>query len=243
MSRFLIQISAAFALLGASMAGAPAFAADRVEGRETFARRIADAYRAADREAAISKLFFLDGVDAESLKTYGGIFARLARKKGVPTVAFEPLPTGFDPVYVRDGYEYRPNLTALGYVVLGGNTRLLYGVHQRRHYFPGAVRKAVNPGGPPDRPVQMMVVGIASPPVRFEGFCDVMQRNGKAKRMTLRDEGRGNITSALMARHIVRCEISNTGRRGAPWVQLTEGGKVVFDKRIEPPDPTLSYRR
>ena len=47
----------------------------------------------------------------------------------------------------------------------------------------------------PDRMLQMMLVGMASPPVNYTGHCDVMQSNGKIKRMELEDNGHGNTTA------------------------------------------------
>lgn len=212
--------------------------------RDAFAARIAQAFQAADKTAALKGLFYLEGVDAESLTLYEQrIIGRMLAKYDAPTIGFEDLPSDFDPTYVSNGYEYQPNVAPLGYVVLDGNTRLVFGQRAGRHYFAGVSRRAVNLGGPPDRLVQMMAIGQAHPPVRFEGFCDVMQSNGQLKRMTLADEGRGNTTVAMMAQHIAACEVTMLSRDGTLSLTLREGESDIFTQRIAPSDVKIVYRR
>ena len=193
---------------------------------------------------ALRALFHLDGVDADSLAMYEKrVIPRMLGKLSAPSIAFEPLPDGFNPVYVRDGYEYRPNIEPAGFVVLNTRTRVLYGVRDGLHYFPGVTRVLVAPGAPSDRLVQMMVVGMASPPVRFAGHCDIMQSNGKLKRMVLESNDSGNQTVALMAQHIAACRVTNTSARGTLWMRLQEGEAVVFDKKVSAPGVTIDYAR
>ena len=214
------------------------------EDRDRFAERIRAAFQAADKTVALKRLFHLDGVDAKSMKIYDRlIIGRMVAKLDAPTIGFEPLPADFDPVYVRDGYEFRPNLTLAGYVVLNGRTRIAYGEHDGRFYFTGTTRTAVNPGGPPDRMVQMMVLGIGAPPVRYSGHCDVMQSNGRLKRMTLEDSGIGNTTAIIMAQHIESCELTKLSPQGTLKLRLQEGEEVSFERRISEDRSTISYRR
>ncbi len=214
------------------------------ETRDDFTKRIAAAYRSADKMVALRALFHLDGVDADSLAMYEKrVIPRMLGKLSAPSIAFEPLPDGFNPVYVRDGYEYRPNIEPAGFVVLNTRTRVLYGVRDGLHYFPGVTRVLVAPGAPSDRLVQMMVVGMASPPVRFAGHCDIMQSNGKLKRMVLESNDSGNQTVALMAQHIAACRVTNTSARGTLWMRLQEGEAVVFDKKVSAPGVTIDYAR
>lgn len=212
--------------------------------RSAFAERIAEAFRAADKTAALKTLFYLEGVDAESLVMYEQrIIGRILVRHETPTIGFEDLPADFDPTYVSNGYEYRPNIVPLGFVVINGKTRVVFGRHEGRLYFAGVSRTAVSPDGPPDRLVQMMAVGMAHPPVRFEGFCDVMQSNGRLKRVALADEGRGNTTVAMMAQHIAACELTMLSGEGALSLTLREGEADIFVRRIAPPETTITYRR
>lgn len=214
------------------------------ETREEFTDRIAAAYRSAEKATALRALFHLDGVDAESLAMYDKrIIPRMLGKLKAPSIAFEPLPDEFDPVYVRDGFEYRPNIKPAGFVVLNTRTKVLYGVRDGRHYFPGVTRVLVVPGAAPDRLVQMMVVGMATPPVRFAGHCDIMQSNGALKRMALESNDSGNQTVALMAQHIVACHVTNASARGTLWLRLQEGEAVVFDKRVSAPVVAIDFAR
>lgn len=222
------------------MAAQPALAADR----DRFAERIRAAFRAPDKTVALKRLFHLDGVDAKSMKIYDRlIIGRMVAKLDAPSIAFEPLPADFDPVYVRDGFEFRPNIPLAGYVVLNGKTRVVYGEHDGRFYFAGTTKIAVNPGGPPDRMLQMMVLGIGAPAVRYSGHCDVMQSNGRLKRMTLEDSGIGNTTAIIMAQHIASCELTKRSPQGTLKLRLQEGEEVSFERIIARDGATLRYRR
>ncbi len=209
-----------------------------------FLARVAAAYGAPDPAVAMTELFHLEGVDAETRETFDErVIPHLLRGHDAPTVGTEPVPDDFDPVYVLNGYEYRPNLAPEGYVVVDGTTKAVYGRHDGRYFFVGTIRIAVNPDAPPDRMLQMMLVGMASPPVNYTGHCDVMQSNGKIKRMELEDTGHGNTTAIVMGQYIERCEVTNDSGRGSLWLRLQEGEETVFDQRIETPATRLSYRR
>jgi hypothetical protein len=233
-----VKILSLFLLLAITTLSALAGNTDR------FAERIRAAFKAADKTVALKGLFHLDGVDAKTMKTYDRlIIGRMLARYDAPTVEFAPLPADFDPVYVRDGYEFRPNLALVGFVVLNGKTRLAYGEHDGRFYFAGVNGTAVNPGGPPDRMLQMMVLGIGAPPVRYTGHCDVMQGNGRLKRMTLEDSGIGNTTAAIMAQHIESCELTKLSPQGTLKLRLQEGDTVSFERRIARDRETITYRR
>lgn len=227
----------AFAL---AIAAAPVSAETRAE----FQARIQAAFVAPDKKGALLKLFRLADVDVETRGTYQNmIVGRMLARYDAPSGAFEPLPAGFDPVYVMRGYEYRPNIAPRGIVVLNGKTRVPYGLHGGRYYLVAAARTRIEPTPGPDRTLQMMAVGMGHPTVRFDGHCDVMQGNGKLKRMTLGDEGRGNQTAIITAQFIKACELRKRSPHGTLWLRLQEGDGVVFDHRIELPETTIVYRR
>ena len=214
------------------------------EAIEAFLARVEAAYAAPDRKTAMTELFYLEGVDEKSRETYDTLLIpRLLRGHDAPTIGTEPVPDDFDPLYVLNGYEYRPNLAPLGYVVIDDTSKAVYGQHDGRFYFVGTTRAAVNPEGPPDKMLQMMLVGMASPPLNYTGHCDVMQSNGKTKRMTLEDNGNGNTTAIIMGQYIERCEVTNDSVRGTLWLRLQEDEETVFDERIETPATRLTYRR
>ncbi len=224
------------------LAAAPAPAAAEIP--EDFVKRVQAAYRSADKTAALRALFRLEGVDPETLAMYDGrIIGRMMAKYDNPSVGLAPLGEDFVAVQVMRGYEYRPNLTVLGYVVIDGNTHVPYGAHQGRHYFTAMTRKAILPAPPPDKMLQMLVMGLDSRAVRFEGWCDVMLANGQLRRMAVEDGGAGGRTVMIMAQHVAACEIANRSGRGALQLRILEGQTEIFKTRIEPPETTLTYRR
>lgn len=236
-----IMILSAAALAAAVLfAGLPA----KAETLDEFANRIGAAYRAADKDAALKALFYLDGVDPDTMKMYEQrTIKRMLGRYDSPAITFEPVPAGNDFTYVAQGYEYRPNLKIVGYAVLNGKTKAPYGIRGDRHYFIGVLRTKIEPPPPPDTLLQMMVIGMGSPPVTFTGYCNVLQGNGKLRRMELEDSGRGNTTSAIMAQSIEQCELTNTSGRGALSLRLSEGETEIFKQRVEAPDATITYRR
>lgn len=209
-----------------------------------FAGRIEAAYAADGRDAALLALFHLDGVDEETLQTYRNrVVKRMFGKHEAPTIAFEAFPEGYDPGYVYNGYSYKPNLEAVGMVVLGENTRAAYGLHEGRYIFPGTIKTQVAIPERPDQTLQMMVIGMGHPAVRFEGWCDVMQSDGNLKRMTFEDNGNGNTTAIIMGQYISACDLTNLSARDAISLTLTEGKDETFKKRIEAPETRITFTR
>ncbi len=247
---YLSSVVLAALILSASAAPAGADQSAALEAELTA--RIAAAYRAADKTAALLALFHLAGVDPETRAIFERLHAgRLLARYEAPDVAFEPLPEDFDPLQVAAGYEYRPNLELLGTVVLrehgeesGRNTRIPYGLHGGRYLFTGMTRTAVNPDAPPDKALQMIVIGRAVPPPRFKGFCDVMQSNGRSRRMAIEDNGYGNRTLIVTAQYLERCELTSA-LSGDDWLslRLLEDDREILVRRIEAPETTISWRR
>ncbi len=244
--------SVVLAALILSTSAAPAAADQSAALEAELTARIAAAYRAADKNAALLALFHLAGVDPETRAIFERLHVgRMLARYEAPDVAFEPLPDDFDPLQVAGGYEYRPNLELLGYVVLrvhgeagGRNTRIPYGLHGGRYLFTGVTRTAVNPDAPPDKTLQMIVIGLAAPPPRFKGFCDVMQSNGQSRRMSIEDNGHGNRTIIVTAQYLERCELTSE-LSGGDWLslRLLENDREIFHERIEAPESSLSWRR
>ncbi len=220
--------------------------AARAESVDAFLSRIARAYAAPDRVAALREQFYLEGMDAETLAMYDRlIFRRLATKNENPSLAVEPLPEDFNGLQVTGGYEYRPNLKPLGYVVIGERTRVLYGKRAERFYFTGVTRTAItNPAGP-EQMLQMMVMGMGmgNPAVRFDGYCEVLLANRTRQRVRLSDEGMTSRTMMVTGVRIESCELRNLSDQGSLMLQLLEGDDKIFDRQIDHPEAAITFSR
>lgn len=202
------------------------------------------------RLAAVATMFYRGDLDdwAEDLarRTAG----RVAKLRG-RDISFAALPETVETLHVINGYEYRPNLEPLGYVVFtdpaaapGNNTKIFYGrpPGQKGYRFPLTVRRLVNPNAPPDKQLQMLAIGAASPPVTFEGWCDIALSNNTVKRVRLHDQNIGNQTLIMRGQAIRRCEIENTSGRGSLSLRLYEDDKAIFERSIEMPQNSITYR-
>jgi hypothetical protein len=223
------------------------------ELRRDFRERIEAAFSQPDpgaRAGAMKKLFYRGDLDENT----GALLDRTVQqllKSGHGQIDFAPLPEDVELVHVLNGYEYSPNLVPLGYVVFsdpgapaGNNTTILYGKHpeEERYYFPATVRKLVNPAAPGDKLLQILAVGIGSPPVAFSGWCDIALSNGETKRVTLQDNGVGNQTRILRGQKITGCELRRESGRGTLSLRLLEGQKEIFMKRIDASADTIRYQ-
>ena len=221
---------------------------------EDFKARIETALSIPDdaaRAKALKALFHRDALDDWSEKMAGRVAAHLEKLRG-RAISFAPLPPGEASLHVVDGYEYHPNLEPLGHVVFtdpaarpGNNTKVLYGRHptQGRYLFPVVVRKLVNPDAPKDKQLQMIAIGIAHPPLTFEGWCDIALSNNTIKRVRLHDQKIGNQTRIMRGQSINRCELTNTGARGSLSLRLFEDDKKVFEDQIDAPQNMIVYQK
>jgi hypothetical protein len=248
MMRLLLFILAFFGL-GVQL---PAAQADALS--EDFKARIDAALAAGNTDqmsAAVGRLFYRESLDKWAENLAGRTADRLVKMQG-RDISFGPLPADKKFLHVVNGYEYRPNLQPLGYVIFtdpaavaGNNTKVPYGLHprERRYYFPLTVRRLVNPAAPADKQLQMLIIGIANPPATFEGWCDIALSNNTIKRVTLGDQNVGNQTLVMRGQSIERCHVTNTSGRGALTLRLYEDGKPIFERRIASPKRTITYRR
>jgi hypothetical protein len=218
--------------------------AARAETVDDFLARVAKAYAPPNKQAALRDLFFMEGMDADTVEMYDSrIIGRMLGKHDSPSLAVEPLPADFDPVQVGGGYVYRPNLTPLGYVVVGGNTRAVYGRNGDQYYLVGVVRIPIeNPVGE-ERMLQMIVMGFNHPPVRFDGYCEVLLANGDHKQVALNDAGLASKTMMVTGVSIEACELRNLSERGSLMLRLLEGDDQIFDHQVDSPENTISFAR
>jgi len=219
--------------------------------REAFTARVEEAFAAGDadeRAGRIHALYHRDGVDEWTGRLVEQASSLLARTVD-PVVTFEPPDSDATFLSVLDGYEYSPNLAPEGYVVLtlpdaepGNETRIPYA---RRadgfHVFPAVTRRLVDPDALPDKQLQMIVIGVASPPSTFEGWCDLALSNGTTERLVLGDQGAGNQTRIQRGQRIEACEVTNTSERGSLSLRLLEDDTELFEGRVEAPDLRIVY--
>jgi hypothetical protein len=224
---------------------------ESVDSPEDFTARLEAAFADGDatqRAARVRALFHPDGVDEMTGQLVGRASEMLARAVQ-PTITFEPPDADATFLSVLDGYEYSPNLAPEGYVVLtipgaepGNETRIPYARRDDGfHVLPSVVRVLVNPDAEPDKQLQMIVIGAASPPVTFEGWCDLALSNGTVERIPLGDQGAGNQTRIQRGQSIEACEITNTSERGSLSLRLLEDENQIFEQHVDAPEFGISY--
>ena len=216
----------------------------RAETVDDFLARVARAYASPEKHSALRDLFYMEGMDADTIEMYDSrIIDRMLGKYETPSLAIEPLPADFDPLQVGGGYEYRPNLAPLGYVVVGGKTSALYGQRGDNFYLVGVVRTAIeNPAGT-EQMLQMIVMGFGQPQVGFDGHCDVLLANSSVKRVRLHDEGLASRTMMVTGVRIETCELHSLSDQGSLMLRLLEGDDQIFDRQVDFPERSISFTR
>jgi hypothetical protein len=237
------QISRAVCLAAVAMCLALVPEPGRADSLDQFKSRIERAFAAEDRAAALLSLVELKGADASIMTLYRKRLIPMLARKQNPDVTFAPLRPGFNPVRVSKGWEYRPSVKLLGYVVLDGRTKVPYGKSDDLHVIAGMTRIKAAANPPAEQTVQVIVIGHAVPAMRFEGECTIMQSNNKTRRLRLGDNGHGNQTIALNAVRIESCEVTNLSGEGTMSLRVLEGQERVFLERATAPDVTIRYTR
>ena len=203
------------------------------------------------RAEAVSDLFYREDINKWSERLAKRTINHLVELND-RKVSFEPLRQHSNRVHVRNGYEYRPNIEPLGYVVFdnpagrkGNKMKAPYGLppDKQRYYLPITVRKLANPDAPPDKQFQILTIGIANPPVTFKGWCNIALSNKTIKRVTLNDRKVGNQTRVLRGQSIEQCSVTNTAGRGSLKLRLQADRETIFERRIEAPETTITYRK
>lgn len=215
----------------------------QAETLDDFANRVKSAFAAADQHQAIKSLFRLQGMDAELIALYDKRTIPMLLRRPAETVTFEDLPADFRGEYVQQGYEYRPNLTPLGYLVLNGKTRVPYGKVDERFYMTGMSRKLVNANPPAEITVQVNVFGFSTPPVRYSGSCEILQSNGKTVTMAIEDTRIGNNTMAMNAVQIESCQVTKKSGDGPLTMRVLEADVVLFEQQVTDVGASLFFHR
>lgn len=246
--RALLYILMAFVLAAAAPAARADALADEFQARIEAALAIDDEV---EQYTAVDALFYRSDVDDWSEGLVERVVKIVTKLRG-RDVTFEALPPDIELLHVVDGYEYRPNVEPLGRVVFtdpaaaaGNDTKVLYGRHpnEQRYVFPLTTRVLVNPDAPPDKQLQMIVIGLTHPPSTFAGWCDIALSNNTVKRVALDDQNVGNQTRIMRGQSIEACEVTNTAGRGTLSLRLYEDDEEIFIKRIETPEATITYAK
>ena len=218
--------------------------AANAESAGGFVNRVQAAYAAQDKKAALRALYYLEGMDAETLRMFEDrILARLLLKNESPNTVLEPLPDDFQPIQVGGGFEYRPNLEPLGFVALDGKTRVLYGRKGDRYYLVGIIRTPVTDPAGPEVMLQMIVLGMGNPQISFDGHCSVLLANRDIKRVRLHDEGMTSKTMMVVGVRIETCELRNLSGQGSVMLRLLEGDDQIFDRQVDFPETGIAFSR
>lgn len=213
------------------------------ETLDDFADRIKKALVAHDKHAAVKSLINLEGMDDQLIALYDKRTIPMLARRPAKTVTFEDLPTDFHLEYVQQGHEYRPNLKPLGLVVLDGKTRVPYGKIDQQYFITGMSRKLVNADPPAEITVRVNVFGLATPPVRYSGSCEILQSNGKTVTMPIEDTGVGNNTMAMNAVRIETCRVTKLSGDGPLTMRVLEADVVLFEQKTTGDGQELIYNR
>jgi len=215
----------------------------QAETLDDFANRVRSAFAASNQHQAVRSLFSLQGMDEEVIALYDKRTIPLLLRRPAEMVTFEELPADFRGEYVQQGYEYRPNLKPLGYLVLNGKTRVPYGKVDERYYITGMSRKQVNANPPAEITVQVNVFGFSTPPVRYSGSCEILQSNGKTVTMAIEDTGIGNNTMAMNAVRIESCQATKQSGDGPLTMRVLEADVVLFEQQVNDIGASLIFNR
>jgi hypothetical protein len=202
----------------------------------------------AARIAAVENLFHLDGLDDWERALAMHLAAQVSALAG-QHVTFDPLEADDPLVQVSEGYEYRPNLNVLGRVVFtdaqGQTTDLFFGQPtgqpEAAYRFAATERTLVAPDAPPDKGLEILVVGLNGETPQFAGWCDVALSNGKTRRVPLTDEGAGNVSYYLEGQAIEVCDLDKLSDEGLLSLRLLADGAQIFKQRLEGGAGRITY--
>ncbi len=241
----ILTIFATSALIGCS--------ADKQSPEVNFQERISTALTSSngdEKRSAVSALFYQVGLDEET-KKYSARSVEMLMQMSQSNISFEPLPAEVDFLHIVNGYEIRPNLQPIGMIVLteesassGNNTKLPYAQKPGSDdlIFPSTIRRLVKANAAADKQLQIIAVGMANPPPRFSGWCDILLSDGSTRKMELSDQGVGNQTRVIRGQAIRSCSL--TGELKSGWLKLTlmEDQETIFEKKVNSPDSQINFR-
>ncbi len=214
---------------------------------DAFISKIEKAFSIADvenRKQAMLELFYLPNADGEDIKMYHDrIIDKRLGKLEAPKLGTEALPEDFVMSYVNNGIEFKATLTPVGMLTFNEKMKIPYGKKPDGNFaLAGMLKHNVIANAPEDVVLNMMVMGMGNPPVRFSGYCDVMQANNKTRRMTFEDNNNGNNTLATWAQYVHSCEVKKLSTHGTLQLRITAGDTDIFKKVISEKDRKIIYQ-
>ena len=184
-------------------------------------------------------LFNLEGVE-EDMKAVvkKHIWKRLKTAEKLK-LAFEPLPKDFRSEYVINGIRHHANLKPLGFVKFtykldkstgDSSTSIPYGRKGDRFLFIGTVKEKLAGKFAPSKQIQVIIIGIGHPAVKFEGTMTYLQGN-KPIQEKIKDLGSGNLTRIVRGEAITHLEVRRTSLKGTLKVIIMEDEETIFETK------------
>ncbi len=199
-------------------------------------------------EKAFWGLFNLEGVPEKLKATMKKHAMKPLMASELKDITFESLPEGFRSEYVVDGFRYFANLKPLGRIKFSykrsaeagvTGTSIPYGKKGNQFLFVGTAMEKLSGNLPPSKQIQVMVLGIGNPPVKFKGHMIYLQ-GGKPVRDPVEDMGGGNVTKIVRGEALTYLEVRRTSPKGTLKVTIMEDSETIFEtEHINSAQPIL----
>ena len=204
---------------------------------EELKDRLVQAINDQNREELIS-LFNWDGVDEQMRALSERVIDSLMEGK-VKSAEFLPLPEKFKEGFVRNGVKYSANIKLVGVIKVSyeesgnqviGDSKIAYGEKDGKYYFPSTIAKKTGYTGPPDKTININIIGTSAPdPVLFEGLC-LYNVSGQEKKKKIK--GEGNISEAFWGQEVKSCTIKKLSDTGSMKLVISVGGETIFESEM-----------
>lgn len=195
-------------------------------------------------------LFNLQGVE-EDMKAVikKHIWKRLKTAKNL-RLTLEPLPKDFRSEYVVNGIRHHANLKPLGFVKFtyqrdkstgDSSTSIPYGKKADRFLFIGTVKEKLEGDFPPSKQIQVIIMGMGHPAVKFAGTMTYLQGN-KPITEKIEDLGSGNLTRIVRGEAITHLEVHRTSAKGTLKVIIMEDEDTIFETKDNDTHQSVVFR-
>lgn len=212
--------------------------ADAPDTPEELKNRLVQAINSQNREE-LTTLFNWDGID-DQMKSVSGIVMNSLMEGKVKSAELQPLPEDFRKGFLRNGIKYSANIKLLGVIKITyeksgnqviGDTKIAYGEKDGKYYLPNTVTKKTGYEGPPDKTININVVGMSVPdPVLFEGYCIYTVSGEEIKRII---KGKDNISEAFWGQEVKSCSIKRLTDSGSLKLIISVGGDTLFESEMK----------
>jgi len=225
----------------------PAWGAEPV--KEKFLSDVRTALSQKDLKAFI-RLFNWERVNEKVRATLDKyLFSRLLEKE-ISNVSFVALPEDFRSEYVLNGVRNYPNLRILGFVQIKykkgkhgkSSTKIPYGKKGGQYMFVGTIQKKIRDNAPKSKQIQVIIIGMGHPPVKFEGYMLYLQ-NEQPIREQLMDMGGGNLTRIVRGEDITYLKVQRTSKKGTLRVIIIIDDKTIFETQSMDTGQPIIFKR